>query len=533
MPYHEGMAITSRDVPEHMREQGRIAVSGGPVHDIDAYHRDRLAPARHVVHEWHTYTVHCQDAAWLEVGSTVVRAIAAGVFQVRFENQLGLARLRALDANLQPLDTRHVEVVAGKLGGVEASLSFLRVMLADLTSERGAMAFLPRAATSRTVRQVHRPPSLLIQYFFLLNNATAIETALHQVLRRPHRVLDDETEHVSVYDLTEVDADVVVQLVQGDARWDRSSTPPRITAAPGGVWFRVPQEGYDSAENRFVKAVARTMADACDDVLAAPWLQSLQDDGVAHRRETLATLQRRLRQFARSPMFDEVGPMHRIPAASRVLVRRAGYRDLNLHWQEFLTAREPVWQRMQHAIDLRDIATLYEFWVWFALCREIQEVLGGDRPEVATIPPSETGLPHGLKARFKGRGTLTYNASTRTYSGIWLRPDYLWESADGVKVAFDAKFRLAWDAAPLDVDDPESTGDPIARAKADDLVKMHAYRDAIPGLRAAIVLYPGHVAQFRSEAGERRPDVTIADVLTNEVNGVGAIPMSPLGVDDE
>ncbi len=274
------------------------------------------------------------------------------------------------------------------------------------------------------------------------------------------------------------------------------------------------------------------MGDACDDVLRAPWLRTGADTGTERRRETVARLRGRLRRFERAPMFDEVGAMLRVPVSSRVLQRRAGYRDLNLLWQGFLQSREPVWRRMQHAIDLRDIATLYEYWVWFALCREIQEAFDTDRPVVDPIAPAEPGLPHGLRARFAGLGTLTYNASRRAYSGIYLRPDYLWEPKEGGKVGFDAKFRLAWDTAPLDVDG-ETASDPQAKAKADDLVKMHAYRDAIPGLRAAVVLYPGHVAEFRTVSEEKRPGITVADVVMNEMNGVGAIPMRPTGVGDE
>lgn len=324
---------------------------------------------------------------------------------------------------------------------------------------------------------------------------------------------------------------MVLQLVQGGATFDRSATPPRLQAAPGGVWFRIPREGYDSAENQFVKAVASSMADACDDVLKAFWLRDRHDPGVEHRRDTLTLLATRLRQFVRAPMFDEVGPMNRVPASSRVLQRRAGYRDLNIHWQEFLQARDPVWQPMQEAIDLRDIATLYEYWVWFELCRRIQGELQGHRPVIDMIPPSEMGLPHGLRATFAGHGMLTFNARRQAYSGIFLRPDYLWEPYDGRKVGFDAKFRLARDSAPMDVHGDESSKDALARAKVDDLVKMHAYRDAIPGLCCAVVLFPGNVADFRCVSKERVPDIDVGDVLGGNLNGVGAIPMAPEGVE--
>ncbi len=203
-----------------------------------------LAPATHVLHEWRQYRVLCRGAARLELGSQSFQAIVEGVFQVQFENQVGLSRIRAFDAAGAEIADRHVEVVSAKLGDAGASLAFLRAILADLTSERGAIAYMPRAATSRTVQVVNRPPSLLVQYFQLLSNAERIAEALDLIERSPHRVLDDESRHVSIFDVTDIDADVVLQLVQGNAAWDRTVSPPRLRAAPGGVWFRVPQEGY-------------------------------------------------------------------------------------------------------------------------------------------------------------------------------------------------------------------------------------------------------------------------------------------------
>lgn len=434
----------------------------------------------------------------------------------------------AFDRDGAVLDTLHVEVVSSKLGGEDASLRFLRAILDELTSEKGAMAFLPRARTSYSVREVHRPPSLLLQYFFLINYAGSILEAFHHILRNPHRVLQDAEEVVSVTNVSEITPDVMLQLIQADAKFDRTSGAPRLLAASSGVWFRLPQESFDSAENRFVKAVADEISHACDAVLDAAWMRAQEDPAVQRRRELLLQLRSHARQFSRAPTFDSVGRMYQVPVSSRVLQRRLGYLELSSFWQHFLRANDPFWNRLQQAIDLRDIATLYEYWVWFSLCGVIQQSFDCDAPEIEGITSLDSGLAWGVKARFPGMGTLIYNATRKTYSGLHLRPDFLWESVTGSKVGFDAKFRLAWDPKPLDVEADDSQ-DPVARAKKDDLVKMHAYRDAIPGLRAAIVVYPGHVARFRSTDGTDRSEISVAGVIANELNGVGAIPMTPLG----
>ena len=67
-----------------------------------------------------------------------------------------------------------------------------------------------------------------------------------------------------------------------------------------------------------------------------------------------------------------------------------------------------------------------------------------------------------------------------------------------------------------------------ATATTDDLTKMHAYRDAIPHVRAAVVLYPGDTSVFRSLDGVKRT-LTLAEVLSGAWEGIGAVALQPHG----
>jgi predicted component of viral defense system (DUF524 family) len=89
----------------------------------------------------------------------------------------------------------------------------------------------------------------------------------------------------------------------------------------------------------------------------------------------------------------------------------------------------------------------------------------------------------------------------------------------------DAKFRIQY-PWPKEGDESLASIDQ-GRAKTDDIAKMHAYRDAIRGVTAAIVLYPGVNSSFRMTDGALR-DVTIDDIVTGKLHGIGAIAMSPV-----
>jgi predicted component of viral defense system (DUF524 family) len=185
-----------------------------------------------------------------------------------------------------------------------------------------------------------------------------------------------------------------------------------------------------------------------------------------------------------------------------------------------------VFERMQNAIDLRNIADLYEFWVWFELIDRLREVTGAEPTYLPVL--DDFGRPGWRsRARFGAYGTLHYNRSFPGYSGIWLRPDYVWERPDGSLIVMDAKFRMHKPIGLVAEEDGETSNLDNPRAKADDLEKMHAYRDAIRGVKAALVLYPGNVAVFRNTDGEYlAPD--LGGLLTGDIEGIGAISMRPI-----
>jgi len=92
----------------------------------------------------------------------------------------------------------------------------------------------------------------------------------------------------------------------------------------------------------------------------------------------------------------------------------------------------------------------------------------------------------------------------------------------------DAKFRLD-NLGDLVSSGEESVPSVSAKAKDADLQKMHTYRDAINGVNAAIVLYPGSESEFWSVGGAKT-GITIDDVIEGDLEGVGAIPLRPMTV---
>jgi predicted component of viral defense system (DUF524 family) len=219
-------------------------------------------------------------------------------------------------------------------------------------------------------------------------------------------------------------------------------------------------------------------------------------------------------------MFDAVGALYQVPSASQVLLRRAGYRELRELWQLFHRARRPLFIPLQRAIELRDIAQLYEIWAFFALAETIGDVC--DTSPVLELRLSDLdGLGWLAKAQVGTTGTLVYNAYQPSYS-VALRPDYTWHGAAGDTVVLDAKFRLERQL----LDEVSTSTTALATAKVADIYKMHTYRDAL-GVRAAAIVYPGDNALFYNHGTRTQQALELRDLLFTKLAGIGALPLRP------
>jgi len=211
-----------------------------------------------------------------------------------------------------------------------------------------------------------------------------------------------------------------------------------------------------------------------------------------------------------------------LPLASQVLLRRDGYREFLHLWQQFHQARRPLFAALQAAIDLRDVAALYEFWTFFALVEEIQAQTK-EQTAIDLQLTDEQGLCWQSEARFGTAGTLIYNQSfsKRSYS-VPLRPDFAWWHGETLRAVFDAKFRLEH-LVQEGMSEDES---PRALVQRTDLYKMHTYRDAL-GVSAVIAVYPGTESMFYHRTRQKHEFSCLQPILSGEWEGIGALAMRP------
>ncbi len=484
----------------------------------------RFAPATHCLYEWTSYWLDYPGADQVRIGDDLVRPVKGSLFEVRFENQLGLSQIQPLAGSTPLCPPLVVEVLSPKFPSPLAHLEFYSTLLDDLHLRASRLPFTFAAPTTRTARESLRPPTPLFTLHYLCAHALEINAAITGVLARPHRQLHDHPWFVALHQASEADADVLIGILQSPEEWVPNQTLPLAQRlggyAPRRVWQRQPEETFDTPENRFVLSFLGALLAAAEALPNAPWWHSVPQT----RQRTVRELTSALRQPRLHAMFAEVRQMQRLPASSQVLLRREGYRQMLDLWQRFHRSRRPVFEPLQHAIELRDVATLYEMWVFFALTEQIGDLLNIE--QVIDLHASdERGLRWRSEARYGTAGTLIYNRSFHRPHGSYsvpLRPDFTWIRNGTVDIVLDAKFRM--DQYGIQ-DDSEDT--PQATAKRADLYKMHTYRDALQ-VRAAVSIYPGTAAIFYGVDGMRIGIAPLSHLILSTQSGIGAIPMAPV-----
>lgn len=477
--------------------------------------------------------------------------------RLRTGQSVGRIRIQVIDGTAGVAGLTEIDVVAVKL---EHETEYRR-MLADISSIASEAVLQGFAPSALDLAPSDLPADLLYLRFAMIAaylQDPSFEAALARVTSQPYRTWAVQQETRALGSPFPAGPAFRRAIVASGRRVAWPSGPPSLPSLPAGLVRDRTEETVDNPANQFVKfALERWRAVALQllDVLRHP-SQAIESGPLRRGQQVTADLQARLDELLAHPLFLEVGSLRRMPTSDQVLLKRAGYREI---YRTFaLTESGPTlaFDRPEvtdvFAASQRNIATLYEYWCFLAVVDSVGRVCGESKTARAfTVAGNGTSLTlrSGLGSKLSWsvtRGTrqlgieLFFNrtfAGGNDRSGSWsqaMRPDCsIRIRPEGslpsrmrvdeldVWLHFDAKYRidnLLAQLSPGAETDSSADESVIARsAKRDDLLKMHAYRDAIARTAGAYVLYPG------SEVKEIRQYPTFQELLP----GLGAFPLRP------
>lgn len=456
----------------------------------------------------------------------------------------------------EPVSSIVVEVRSHKLGYRDD----IRQMLSDIADEVVALALDHRSPTELRIRpDPTRTASSLYQRYAIVSGllrSPHFHAALNQIIFRPYSSLRSETHVVTADRIKRLDRNALKQFTSGSSRSSLPESHPlssRLSSLSSHVRITRREPDHDTQENQFVRFVLEqfsTFLSTVEQTVCA----NPTEEGRRLQLEANALL-KGLAGYLTHPILMKASCLTQIPLNSPVLQRREGYREVLQAWMKFDASASLTWHGADDVFGAgqQNTAVLYEYWVFFKLLALVNEICGLPKPELAKLFTRTTdGLSVNLR-RGKNlalKGQVTIDGSTlelrfdynRTFKwspdvltpGSWtrtLRPDYtvsIWRAgateaeaeADGsiAHLHFDAKYRLDEfdsvfclenDNSALDElgGDLQSLANAVAKSspKATDLLKMHAYKDAIRRSVGSFVLYPGTESIRWSEYHELLP----------------------------
>ncbi|HTJ79798.1 MAG TPA: DUF2357 domain-containing protein [Rariglobus sp.] len=295
----------------------------------------------------------------------------------KFVNYLGTAWLACGETKIR------FEVVTRKLS-YEAEY---KAMVEAIAAECQQLLLTWDAPTSLSITAdpEHQARTLLEQFLFLRHvlGPDRLDLFLEMLQRHPHSRLATERHWVPA---AAADPRLFIRDPLRHGRdWQRSATGIVNGFSPGEVIAERKFDTVDTPPNRFVKFALGRFAGLCADVRAIPEISASQGSAwlEAGQMETV------LENLLAEPFFDAVGELRRIPLENQTLQKREGYREVLQAWLMLDAAAQIDWPGRKDAYDgtNRDVATLYEFWLYFTLCKMLRGPLKMEPAENTQPPP--------------------------------------------------------------------------------------------------------------------------------------------------
>jgi predicted component of viral defense system (DUF524 family) len=390
----------------------------------------------------------------------------------------------------------------------------------------------------------NKNPETLYQRFSFVKSlidSLEFEEAIQKIVSNPTTKWEEEHEVKDIRRIRRFNQLNIKQLVTKSNRMEIRNDhflnkSYGLTSIPTKIDSTRKTESIDTAENRFIKHALEEFLFFCENC-------ELKFEKYYTAKFESGLLATKISTLLNQSFFKQISRPASLKLNSPVLQRKSGYREVLNAWLKFDLAAKLIWHGGDNVYDAgkKDIATLYEYWLFFALLDLLKEVFDIEPKSIAELIQYDKGqlslnLKQGTAIAMKGvykspsrnlNIQFSYNRSfgggkTFPNSGSYtttLRPDYtlsIWpeeitEAKDAERtelithIHFDAKYKVKnfYELISKSKDEELTEEENIELIKEEaeevkkgtfknqDLLKMHAYKDAIRRTGGAYVLYPG------------------------------------------
>lgn len=397
--------------------------------------------------------------------------------------------------------------------------------------------------------------------------------AIQRIINYPVTKWNEYEEEVDIRRIRRFSNKNIKDLLKGSNRTPLPNTHSLYKLGVNSVPQRISSyrkvDSVDTPENRFVKYALEYFLYFIVEIkdLAKQYKKNFLE------REAIL-LENELEFHLSHELFKDVSTPKSLSINSPALQRKEGYREVLRVWLMIDLAAKLTWEAGEDIYESgqKNVAVVYEYWLFFKLLNLFEELFDIESDSInQLIDSTDTKLSLKLK---EGRHTPIrgiYNKGSRklniqfsynrTFSGdtkrentesnypqpgswtLSMRPDYtlsIWPFIDEsytdtqaetdesiVHIHFDAKYKINNLTAIIPTHNKDKEAEELDKEKEEnlkgnfknaDILKMHAYKDAIRRTSGAYVLYPGDNSKELRGFHEIQP-------------GLGAFAISPTKTD--
>ena len=312
--------------------------------------------------------------------------------------------------------------------------------------------------------------SKIFQLNTILKHRDSTIFALHILPKNSHRRLVEDTVYRDFQDVSYVDNTIMLDILENPQTW-QNNTPKK----PREVLQYNNFESFDTPENRFIKFFLEQLTITINELIEYA-------DQIPIQRIMLKSIKYQIESFKEDFPLDEVSKLKSFPYNSQVLLKRDGYKELFYLYNRLHYSFKPSFlQNLDNAISLKDISSLWEYYVMSKLIEQFGEIKSQHIEENLQVKDE---IYERASIEFKSGLKLKYQYVIYSYSNIPFRPDFYIEYQNK-KIVLDAKFRV------------------LETNRTDIFKNMHYYKDSLQLDSAiAIVIGKEQSGEFYSESGE-------------------------------
>ena len=212
----------------------------------------------------------------------------------------------------------------------------------------------------------------------ILNNSDFGES-VQKVISNPKTNWDEENEISDIRKIRRVTNYALRQIISGTNRVGLPETHSlrnsNINSVPLKINGYRKIENLDTPENRFIKHVLEVFKKFCEECFAVFALKQLSKP-IQEAQHLIHNLESQLNH----PFFQNINPPTSLKLNSPVLQKRSGYREILSRWLQFDLASKLIWKGGEDVYNAgkKDIASLYEYWLFFTLYDLIKDKFNRD-----------------------------------------------------------------------------------------------------------------------------------------------------------